>query len=73
MKLRFTGFMVMKELQLGLSFIITPSNKKTSKPSFFARKIVRICCAITDKTSKSILLNSSKQAQAPVPANPLTN
>ena len=35
--------------------------------------IVRICCATTDSTSTSILLNSSKQDQAPQEASPLKN
>lgn len=33
--------------------------------------MVRICCATTDNTSKSMRLNSSKQDQAPQEANPL--
>lgn len=33
--------------------------------------MVRICCATTDNTSKSMRLNSSKQDQAPQEAKPL--
>jgi hypothetical protein len=33
----------------------------------------KICCATTDNTSRSIRLNSSKQAHAPAEARPLKN
>ena len=50
-----------------------PSNINLSTPAMIARCIVNICCAITDNTSNSILLNSSKHDQAPAAASPLKN
>jgi hypothetical protein len=50
-----------------------PSNSKILRPADFACCMVWICCAITLSTSKSMRLNSSKHAQAPLLARPLKN
>lgn len=48
------------------SLISRPSKMNRFVFIAFAFLIVMSCCAITDKTSMSILLNSSKQHQAPL-------
>ena len=50
-----------------------PSNSKVATLAALALWMVRICCAMTDSTSRSMRLNSSKQAQAPAEARPLKN
>ena len=50
-----------------------PSNSNIVTFAALARWMVRICCAITLSTSRSIRLNSSKHAQAPELASPLKN
>jgi hypothetical protein len=35
--------------------------------------MVRTCCAMTERTSISILLNSSRHVQEPVKASPVNN
>lgn len=62
--------MVMNEVQVGSSFSIVSSKKNFTTFLAMARCIVKICCATTESTSNSILLNSSKQAQAPDCAKP---
>jgi len=46
--------------------ISLPSNTNLSDPAASADKMDKICWATTDSTSMLILLNSSKQPQAPV-------
>ena len=50
-----------------------PSNSKVASLADLALWMVRICWAMTDSTSRSMRLNSSKQAQAPADAKPLKN
>ena len=45
--------------------IFEPSKEISWMPWRMASFRVRICCAITERTSRSIRLNSSKQAHAP--------
>ena len=63
----------MNTLQVCSSGIVVPSNTKRREPSRLAFWMVRICCAITDSTSSSMRLNSSKQDQEPDAARPLKN
>ena len=49
------------------------SNTNRRKPRWIAFWIVKICAAITDSTSRSMRLNSSKHAHAPDEARPLKN
>ena len=65
--------MVMYTLQAEFSPISVSSNTNRSRPCWMAIWIVWICCAITDSTSRSMRLNSSKHAQAPELASPLKN
>eukprot|EP00001_Collodictyon_triciliatum_P057368 10219_5 len=66
------GFMVMNTAHDLISCRWLPSKSNSVLPSCTLR-ICMICCATTDRTSKSIRLNSSKQAQAPQLATPLKN
>ena len=50
-----------------------PSNSKVASLAALALWMVRICWAMTESTSRSMRLNSSKQAQAPADARPLKN
>ena len=59
------GFIVIKYPQVAFNFISFPSNMNMGALASLAFLIVRICWATTDKTSRSILLNSSKQHQLP--------
>jgi len=59
--------------QVGIIFMSSPSKINVYFLSFIAFYIVITYYAITDKTSKSIRLNSSKQHHAPEEANPLKN
>ena len=67
------GFMVMNTEKVGLILISEPSNLISWAPSDLALKRTQSCQAMTDKTSRLILLNSSKQHQAPDEASPLKN
>jgi molybdopterin-biosynthesis enzyme MoeA-like protein len=49
------------------------SNRKRLSLAWMASWMERICCAMTDSTSRSMRLNSSKQAHAPEEARPLKN
>ena len=69
----YPGFMVIATKQLGFRVRVVPSNSNVSTWSWTALWMDKICCATTDNTSNSILLNSSKQAHAPELANPLKN
>lgn len=69
----YPGFMVIKTEQVGSSLISVPSKRSTEDPELMPLWIVRICCATTESTSRSILLNSSKQDHAPHDASPLKN
>ena len=53
--------------------MIEESNSNLSLPARMFVWMVRICWAMTESTSMSIRLNSSKQAQAPHWANPEKN
>ena len=55
------------------SFTFVPSNSNHSLCWMIALVIVRICCAITESTSMSMRLNSSKHAHAPAVERPLKN
>lgn len=66
----YPGFIVMKQLVVAIKPISTPSKMNLFNPAAFALCMVRTCCATTDRTSSSIRLNSSKQAQAPEQARP---
>lgn len=81
---RNQGILLKQYLGLGFSFkiIYTLFSFRTRSTDFTNRRnaphknypsplwIVRICCATTDNTSRSIRLNSSKQDQAPHEARP---
>ena len=69
----YPGFIVIKTLNVGLRLILEPSKSNMVIFAALARYIVRIYYAMTDNTSKSIRLNSSKQAHAPEDARPLKN
>jgi hypothetical protein len=64
------GFMVMNTEQVGLRLISVPSKTKRFSRRRIANWMDKICCATTDSTSRSIRLNSSKQAHAPDCARP---
>lgn len=55
----------MNMLQVGSKDNSVPSKTNLSNLAAIAICIVNICCATTDSTSSSILLNSSKHAHAP--------
>ena len=59
--------------KVGKSLIIEPSNSTYGVPLAFSPNKTSNYCAITESTSMSILLNSSKHAHAPADANPLKN
>lgn len=61
----YPGFMVINIAHVLSNNKFDPSKNIFTKPDCMPRWIVNICCATTDKTSKSIRLNSSKHAQAP--------
>jgi hypothetical protein len=63
MKMAFVGSMARS----------VPSKMKRCTPAAMARWMVRICCATTESTSRSMRLNSSKHAHAPAAATPLKN
>ncbi|RNA24725.1 hypothetical protein BpHYR1_026639 [Brachionus plicatilis] len=64
---------VSTDLTALMPFSSVPSKTKLSTLACTARIMLNICWATTDNTSKSILLNSSKHAQAPAEARPLKN
>jgi len=66
----YPGFIVVNIAQVRSNFNSVSSNISVFFPACIARWIVSICCATTDRTSRSIRLNSSKQDHAPVLANP---
>lgn len=61
----YPGFIVINTEQVGFNVNSVPSNMNFSFFAFIAICIVCTCCAMTDNTSSSILLNSSKHAHAP--------
>lgn len=65
--------MVMLMAHEGMRMISSPSKLNIFFFYRMADWMVRTCWAMTERTSKSILLNSSKQHQAPELANPLKN
>ena len=65
--------MVMNTLQSGFSEMVVSSNTNLATRPRLAFWIVKICCAMTDNTSSSMRLNSSKHAHAPDDARPLKN
>lgn len=69
----YPGFIVMKYPHEGISFIFSDSSGNINSvwPDFFADVIDSTYIATTDNTSKSILLNSSKQPHRPDWHNPL--
>ena len=70
----YPGFIVIRTLHVGLSGILSRSLKLKCVLFYnFAIRISMSCCAITESTSTSILLNSSRQAHAPVYASPENN
>ena len=69
----YPGFIVMNRVQEGSRVISVPSNTNLSSWAITACWMLCTCWAITDSTSSSIRLNSSKQAQAPAWASPLKN
>ena len=69
----YPGFIVMKMVQVGFSDNSVPSKTNRLTPWFMAIWMHWICCAMTDSTSSSIRLNSSKHDQAPACAKPLKN
>ena len=69
----YPGFMVMKMVHVGFSISSVPSKKNRVTPWLIAIWMHWICCAITDRTSSSIRLNSSKHDHAPDCARPLKN
>lgn len=66
----YPGFIVINTAQVGFSVSSVPSNMNFSIWPIIASCMVLTCCAMTDNTSSSILLNSSKQAHAPDWAKP---
>lgn len=65
---------VIKSPNSGFSSNSSPSeNTSCLFLDFLADKTICICCAATDKTGSSILLNSSKHPQEPDCAKPTTN
>jgi len=58
---------------VNIKSISSPSKVNLFALNFIAFYIVTTYYAITDKTSKSMRLNSSKQHQAPLDASPLKN
>lgn len=60
----------MKMLHVGSKLNLVSSNINLTTLRAMARWMVKICWATTDKTSNSILLNSSKHAQEPDCAKP---
>ena len=69
----YPGFMVMNTVQEGSRDISVPSNMNLLTPWLMATWMLWICWAITESTSSSMRLNSSKQAHAPAWAKPLKN
>lgn len=69
-KRSYPGFIVMNMLHVGFSLRSVPSKLKTSSLLMIAIWMHSTCWAITERTSRSIRLNSSKQAQAPEQAKP---
>ena len=69
----YVGFIVILIQHVGIRIYSSVSKKNIFFLSLMAAWIVVIYDAITDNTSKSILLNSSKQHQAPQLAKPLKN
>ena len=66
--------MVINTQKVSKTLISDPSKFSIlSRPSAFAPNKSNSYYAMTDNTSKRILLNSSKQHQAPEAANPLKN
>jgi hypothetical protein len=65
--------MVINTQKVGLILILLPSNSHSGDPFSFSPNNYSNYYAITDNTSILILLNSSKQHQAPDEARPLKN
>ena len=56
-----------------LTCTMVPSKSNSSSSIAMAFWMESICCAITESTSMSIRLNSSKHAHAPAVHSPLKN
>ena len=63
----------MEHQALYLSPISVPSKTKLVTRAAIARWMSSTCCATTERTSRSMRLNSSKHAHAPEDAKPLKN